>query len=129
MKWAYSIKSRLKAGFTITIIMVVIIAGNFMVRSKFSRLDSSVKQLCNDRLKPSAYIFELSSKLYEKKLLMKDSYKGEQLSGRLSEIDKEIESLVSAYDATYLTADEKLKWTDFKRRLRQYNEDEIQTIQ
>ena len=76
-------------------------------------------------MKPSAYIFELSRKLYEKKLLLKDSYAGEQLSGRLSEIDEEIESLVLAYDATYLTADEKLKWTDFKRRLRQYNDEEM----
>lgn len=123
MKWAYSVKHKLKAAFVLTGIIVVILLSNFSERRSFSNLDNSMVSINNDRLKPANYIFGISSNLYRKRLLHDDNVvqSQEQLQAQASQHNRSIALLMKDYETTYLTKEEKKQWNTFKQNLQEYN--------
>lgn len=120
MKWAYYIKYKVKAAGILTIIITLIVISVFTVQNSFSRLGNSMTSIYNDRLMPATYIFEITDHLYQKRLL--------QEGGDVQQIashNRAIAGLIGSYEATTLTAEEKLAWKDFKTSLQQYNEAEV----
>jgi Four helix bundle sensory module for signal transduction len=89
-------------------------------RMTFSSLDQSIASIYKDRLMPATYIFQLTDRIYQKRLR---NNTGEQNnSGKLNEEhDKAISEIIKAYETTYFTTAEKEQWVAFKQALNQYN--------
>lgn len=123
MKWAYYVRHKLRAAMALTAIMLVILLSNVLERNSFSSLDTSMTSIYNDRLKPAAYLYEISSHLYQKRLLHDDAaqHLREDLKGSLANHDQRIASLIAAYETTELTTEESRQWKNFRSNLVQYN--------
>lgn len=123
MKWAYHVKDKIKAAGVLAIIMVVILFSNISDRKSFSALGNSVTSIYQDRLMPSSYIFEITDRLYKKRLLQEHAthYNAAPLTNTGQAYDREIATLIKEYEATVLTKQEKQKWIQFKNSLYQYN--------
>ncbi|WP_276135257.1 MCP four helix bundle domain-containing protein [Polluticoccus soli] len=124
MKWAYYVQHKLKAAFVLTGIIVVVLLNNFLDRRNFSNLDETMVSINNDRLKPAAYIFEISSNLYRKRLLHDENnfHTPEQLSALAVQYNRNIALLMKDYETTVLTTEEKKQWTAFRQNLQNYND-------
>jgi hypothetical protein len=131
MKWAYQIRHRLKAAIVLTVIIIVVLLSNFSERNSFSNLDHSMTAINNDRLKPAAYLFDISSNLYRKRLLHDDNsgHTEEQLKTLVSQHNRNIALLINDYEATYLTFEERVQWVAFRQSLQEYNNLEASWLQ
>ena len=104
-------------------ILVLALINNFVSRRQYDDLTKNISSIYQDRLIPAGYIFQLNGLLYEKQLLLK-TMPAEAVSAQLDKHNNEISHIVAAYEATYLTKEEKQQWESFRRHLRDYNEAE-----
>jgi hypothetical protein len=130
MKWAYQLKHKTKAVGLLALLLIVILAGDLLERSRYSRLDSSITSIMNDRLKPANYIYSISNNLYEKKLLAANdrALPASELSLHRAKHDAEIAALIESYETTYLTPEERVQWSAFRSSLGNYNAIEKQML-
>ncbi len=120
MKWAYHIKHKIKAAFVLAIIILVILLGNLVIRERFSSIDKSMSSIYNDRLKPSAYLYDISHNIYQKRLLHNEDVNA-HTSSLIYSHNKTIATLIGQYEQTVLTDEEKQQWKLFKQHLYRYN--------
>lgn len=104
-------------------ILVLALINNFVSRRQYDNLTQNISSIYQDRLIPAGYIFQLNGLLYQKQLLLK-TMPAEAVSAQLDKHNNEISHIVGAYEATYLTKEEKQQWESFRRHLRDYNEAE-----
>jgi hypothetical protein len=121
MNWMYHIKYKIRAVFGLASIIVVILAGNLLLRVRLADLDKSMSSIMNDRLKPSAYIFDITHSAYQKRLLFADGVVNAQTVAEISRHSHTIDTLISSYEKTYLTTEEKKQWAAFKQHLDAYD--------
>lgn len=121
MKWPYQIKHKIKAVAGLAAIISIILVGNFFLREKISTLDKSMSSICNDRLKPSVYIFEITDNMYRKRLSIRDKDNNVQTAKYIGECNHSIDGLIRSYEQTVLTKEEKQQWTAFRKHLLVYN--------
>jgi hypothetical protein len=120
MKWAYYIKHKAKVVALLLLIIILILGKNIYDRITFSSLDDSIASIYHDRLMPATYIFQLTDRLYQKRLL--NGAGGQSNSAKLDEEhDKFISEIMTAYEKTYFTTAEKEQWIGFKQALDEYN--------
>ena len=104
------------------LVLLVLIVSNYLVQRSYERLDRDIKSIYEDRLLPSHYLFQLQSLLLQKKLIQEH---GElQTAQRQEEIrsfDQQIDSLVRAYNKTYLTTEEAKEWKMLQQTLQEYD--------
>lgn len=122
MRWQYHIKYKIRAAVGLMCIILIILAGNFFLRQKISTLDQSMSSICNDRLKPSVYIFEITDNIYRKRLLIKENDINTPVISRIHEHNRLIATLIASYEKTILTTEETREWAEFRKHLDQYNE-------
>lgn len=128
MKWVYSIKHKIKAVVGLASILLLILIGNIVIREKFSKLDKSMYSIYNDRLKPSVYLFEITNIMYEKRLLLNAGLPLNEITPHISDHNLTIAKLIHSYETTFLTIEEKKRWSDFKIHLDRYNDLESQFL-
>lgn len=104
-------------------ILVLALINNFVSRRQYDDLTKNISSIYQDRLIPAGYIFQLNGLLYQKQLLLK-TMPAEAVSAQLSRHNSEISHIVGAYEATYLTKEEKQQWESFRRHLKDYNDAE-----
>jgi len=123
MKWAYYVQYKLKAAIALTVIMILILLSNFLERKSFSNLDLSMTSIYQDRLKPSAYLYEISNNLYQKRLLHDGNrnLRHNEIETNILKYNNAIISLIGAYEQTSLTKEENRQWILFKQHLAVYN--------
>ncbi|MBN9482503.1 MAG: hypothetical protein BGO70_18155 [Bacteroidetes bacterium 43-93] len=121
MKWQYYIKYKMKAALGLTGIILIILVGNFFLSAKISSLDQSISSICDDRLKPSVCIFEITDNIYRKRLLLKEKGNDAQTATLINSHNRNIAALVQSYEQTVLTKEEKLRWAEFRKHLDLYN--------
>ena len=128
MRWAYQLKHKTKAVALLALLLAFILVGDLLERNRYSRLDSSMNSIMNDRLKPANYIYSISNNLYEKKLLAANlqGLPAEEISRQKARHDQQIAALIKSYETTYLTPEEKLQWAAFRSSLDNYNSIEQQ---
>ena len=124
MRWAYQLKHKTKAVALLALLLAFILVGDLLERNRYSRLDSSMNSIMNDRLKPANYIYSISNNLYEKKLLAANlqGLPAEEISRQKARHDQQIAALIKSYETTYL----KLQWAAFRSSLDNYNSIEQQ---
>ena len=104
-------------------ILVLALINNFVSRRQYDDLTKNISSIYQDRLIPAGYIFQMNGLLYQKQLLLQ-TMPAKSASARLDQHNAEMSRIIDAYEATYLTEEEKQQWTGFRQHLRDYNEAE-----
>lgn len=126
MKWSFVIQQKLKAALLLGGIMAVIILGTLVTRSNMEGINKSFSSIYQDRLIPATTIIYITENLYgkrlslEKFLLSSETGAFHEISGQLTNHDKHIDSLIRAFEKTYLVADEAKSLEAFKNRVEEY---------
>ncbi|MCE7040958.1 MCP four helix bundle domain-containing protein [Dyadobacter sp. CY312] len=126
MKWSFVIRQKLKAALLLSGIMAFIILGSLIARNSMEGIDKSFSSIYQDRLIPATTIIYLTENLYgkrlslEKFLLSDDQRTSHEISSGLSLYDSRIDSLISAFEKTYLVDQEAKSLAAFKNRVEEY---------
>lgn len=106
-------------------VIAALILSNYFVQQNYQRLDAQVRSIYQDRLMPSHYLFQIQSLLLRKKFMQEH---GElQAATKRQEIrnmDASIDSLIKAYEETYLTNEEEKEWKSLRKALQLYDSSE-----
>jgi hypothetical protein len=122
MKGFFQIRNKFKICCVLIVIIVLVLLNNLRSRKNISSLDRSVSSIYQDRLLPATYLYEISNRLYQKRLMLEEkSGLPADWATRKAVKDGEIDSLLRIFDSTYLTKDEQTQWLRFKERLQSYN--------
>jgi len=120
MKWAYSIEQKMKAAIVLTVIFVFLFIKNISDKQNFTELGDSFSAVYEDRLLAESYIYELSDHLSRKKLLIDDCSTTEdisQIKDKIKAHNTAIQTLITSYEKTKLTATEEVLFKDFKKKV------------
>ncbi|WP_254411066.1 MCP four helix bundle domain-containing protein [Dyadobacter diqingensis] len=126
MKWSFVIQQKLKASLLLGGIMLVIVLGTLLSRRNIDGIDKSFSSIYKDRLIPATTIIYLTENLYgkrlslEKFLLKPDTNDKGKISALLATHDKSIDSLIRAFEKTYLVDREAKSLAAFKNRVEEY---------
>lgn len=124
MKFAYSLKQKTKIALLLFLIMACTILIRVLEDRSIKNMEKAFSSLYNDRLVPATDIFYISEKLYAKRFLLEtfvysDNNKltPEQLNFKLRTYDRQIDTLLTKYEKTFLVKNEKNHLTDLKVKL------------
>ncbi|MBX3255524.1 MAG: MCP four helix bundle domain-containing protein [Chitinophagaceae bacterium] len=122
MKWHAVLGEKRKIVAFLLIVLLLGLINNYFSRKYYNNLDKNMASLYNDRLMPASYLFKISDRLYQKKLLLEDNgISKELLRTELKQHDLEIENIIADYRKTYLTNAEESQWNKFLLHLESYN--------
>jgi len=128
MKWLYSIQQKSKTALLLLAVVVTILGSNFLEKKYFTDINQSVSSIYNDRLIPAAELFHANDIMYKKRLvlekyLVNPAYQDFGLvKKQLAAHNSQIDSIIRAYEATYLVDEESTSLHHFKASVRQYNQ-------
>jgi len=126
MKWSFVIQQKLKAALLLGGVMIVIILGTLVSRRNIDGIDKSFSSIYQDRLIPATTIIYLTENLYGKRLaleqflLSQDLNDSRKIARLLARHDKSIDSLIRAFEKTYLVDQEAKSLSAFKNRVEEY---------
>ncbi|RYU87870.1 hypothetical protein EWM62_15355 [Mucilaginibacter terrigena] len=114
MKWAYSLKYKVRAALVLTALTTILLLVNWGGRSDVAQLDRTLTSLLKDRLMPATFVHDISNRLYENKILAANNTGAEKIKANYLAI----EQLIKKYEATQLTPEEALQWKKFRVQLK-----------
>lgn len=123
MKFAYTIKHKLKFATLLFGVVICSVLIRFLEDKSVKDLNVSVLSMFNDRLVPSMYLFKLMENVYEKKTVVDQLFQNngelgaDAAKGRLRDFNVSIDSLIGRYEKTFLVAKEKEQLGLLKRKL------------
>ncbi len=126
MKWSFVIQQKIKAAFLLGGIMSLLVLNSFLSRNNILGVDRSVTSIYQDRLIPAIDIILLTESLYTKRLLLERhlvTAKTTQPAIRqaLTLHNQKIDSLLQAYEKTYLVERETTSFEALKNRMAAYS--------
>ncbi|GLU51592.1 MCP four helix bundle domain-containing protein [Dyadobacter frigoris] len=126
MKWSFIIQQKLKASLLLGGIMVAIILGTVLSRNNISGIDKSFSSIYKDRLIPATTIIYLTENLYNKRLSLERYLFSEEhiehgdILLQLNQYNENLDSLIKAFEKTYLVEEEARILSDFRGRVEAY---------
>lgn len=120
--------SPLRLTLLILSLLGLILTSIFLSRRSIHAVQEASASIYKDRLVPSAIIAQLSARVYQKRLLLETYVLGStrtnrsQLVGTLSRLNRQVDSLLTEYGRTKLTASEADQFGLLKQRLTAYNQ-------
>jgi hypothetical protein len=125
----YSIRPKSKVAITLLSMVVLMLCGVLAERYIFSRIKEASTSIVKDRLIPSTAIYHLSDHFTQRKLALADTtYKAGPLRQHLHWHRAKEDSIIEAFEKTYLVEDEALSLGELKAHLSQYNQLEQQFL-
>jgi hypothetical protein len=127
MKWIYGMEDKNKPALLLLVIVVTIVASNFLEKKFITDMGKSMSSIYKDRLVPSAGLFHINDLMFTKRLLLEeyllnpDEHGREEVRRQLQICNARIDSLLQAYEGTYLVEEESRQLMDFKGKVREYN--------
>jgi hypothetical protein len=127
MKWSFVIEQKLKAAFLLGGVMLVIVLISYLSSSNIRGIEKSVASIYQDRLMPAIDIIHLTEGLYSKRLLVEkhlltgNKEDHQELQKKLHKHDLKIDSLIQAYEQTYLVEQESKSFLALKNRIVEYS--------
>ncbi|MGV3587835.1 MAG: MCP four helix bundle domain-containing protein [Adhaeribacter sp.] len=134
MKWLYGIQQKSKTALLLLAIVVTIMGSNFLEKKYFTDINQSVSSIYNDRLIPAAELFHANDIMYKKRLALEKylvnpaSQDFKLIKKQLAAHNSQIDSIILAYEATYLVDEESTSLDHFKASVRQYNKLETEYL-
>lgn len=125
MKWTYIVQQKAKVALLLTCIVLLIIVSSLISRKNVKDMNKSFASIYHDRLIPATDIFYLTENLYSKRALMEKflfAEDGSTLASmeQLKNHNRHIDSLISAFEKTYLIDKESQSLREFKKRVGDY---------
>ncbi|WP_345032468.1 MCP four helix bundle domain-containing protein [Ravibacter arvi] len=126
MKWSFVIQQKVKAALLLGGVMVMIVLINALSNYNINGIARSFTSIYQDRLMPAIDIIHLTESLYTKRLLLEKHLLTEaqrdqvSLQEKLEKHDEKIDSLLGAYEKTYLVEQESRSFTALKNRVTEY---------
>jgi hypothetical protein len=108
MHFSYFVQQKLKLASALIVILVLVLINNRWENKNISELGDTFSSVYKDRLLVENYIFKLATATQEKKYLLTeyDEKSESDIETEISFINIKIDSLLSDYKNTYLTAAE-----------------------
>jgi hypothetical protein len=128
MKWIYSIQQKSKTAILLMVVVTTIMGCNFLVNKFFTDINKSVSSIYNDRLVPATELFHANDIMYKKRLILEKylmspaQQDNSAVKQQLTAYNTQIDSIVRAYEATYLVDEESTSLHHFKKTVQQYNQ-------
>ncbi|MEN8901758.1 MAG: MCP four helix bundle domain-containing protein [Nonlabens sp.] len=110
------IGNKIKWSVGLILVILLIVATNFIDRNNFQRIQDSVYSIYEDRLIAKDYIFDIQLQIHEKELLLADKNDSIYFSKR-SVGNKEIANLIDGFSNTTLIREEKRVFANLKEEV------------
>lgn len=125
MKWTFIIRQKFKVALLLACIMLLIVVTNLISRKNVGDISDSFNSMYNDRLIPATDIFYLAENLFSKRLilwdyLMSNEENTNDVKKVLARHNYTVDSLVAAFEKTYLVDEELRSLKDFKDNAKKY---------
>lgn len=126
MKWSFVIQQKLKAALLLGGIMVLIILATLLSRRNMEGIGKSFSSIYQDRLIPATTIIYLTENLYGKRLSLEEylltngTGNKSEIKSQLNAHNQNIDSLIKAFEKTYLVDEEAKSLTAFKSEVLKY---------
>jgi hypothetical protein len=117
MKWAFSIRQKIKAAAILGGVFLLILTKNWFDERKVSELGNSFSEVYEDRLLAESYIYKLSDQLYQKKIMLENCSSQKDNSNLIVNINKHnsaINNIILHYSQTKLTEQEGIFFREFE---------------
>lgn len=129
MRFAYSVKQKMKIAMLLFCIMACTILIRFLEDKSVKSMNASFVSLYNDRLVPATDLFYIAEFVDQKRSLMEEvlylpashPFNVTALKQNLDKINVSIDSLIKDYEKTFLVKQEKQKVTELKAWLSGHN--------
>lgn len=135
MKELYSLNPKIRWRLIIILstFMGVIVLSGLIENHNLQRIHRDFSSMYTDRLIPAAEIYFISEHLYQKRLLLEGFDSGpipkSTVLGRIDEGNETVDSLITAFENTYLVHQESIFLDNLKRDLDRYFSSEKKIIQ
>lgn len=116
-----------KPALLLLVIVITIVASNFLEKKCITDMSKSISSIYKDRLVPAAGLFQINDLMFTKRLLLEEyllnpgGQDRKEVGRQLALCNARIDSVIAAYEVTYLVEEESRKLKDFKRKIREYN--------
>lgn len=124
MKFAYSIKQKMKISVLLFCIMACTLLIRFLEDKSVKSMNESFVSMYNDRLIPATYLFYVAENAFLKKSLFERTLYGAEQGFDPSELRRELkirnasmDSLINKYEKTFLVKQEKDQLYELKKAL------------
>lgn len=123
MKFAFSLKNKLKTAFLLFCIMCCTLMIRFLEDKSVAKINGSFISMYNDRLVPATDLYFIAENLYYKNailqevLLGNDAVKGSTVLVKMNKHNRKIDSVINKYELTFLVKQEKNYLNEFKKAL------------
>jgi len=123
MKFAFSLKNKLKTAFLLFCIMCCTLMIRFLEDKSVEKINDSFISMYNDRLIPATDLYFIAENLYYKNailqelLLGNDAAEGSTMLVNMNKHNRKIDSVINKYELTFLVKQEKNYLNEFKKAL------------
>lgn len=123
MKFAFSLKNKLKTAFLLFCIICCTLMIRFLEDKSVEKINDSFISMYNDRLVPATDLYFIAENLYYKNailqevLLGNDIVKGSTVLVNMNNHNRKIDSVINKYELTFLVKQEKNYLNEFKKAL------------
>jgi len=126
MKSFFAIQSKFKIAFILLVMVTIILAAALLERKFFTDVHISSASIYNDRLIPATALFHLGDNCYQKKLILENLYDVPTPPSAVAKQKTEHfslanDSIIIAFENTYLTEKEGKTLNRLKHNLKEYN--------
>ncbi len=133
MSFKYSIKQKSKIAIFLFGVMACTLLIRVLEDKSIKEMNNAFISMYNDRLIPATDLFYLAENLYAKRYLMEHMEKGStetniDLIKKLGSHDANINSLITKYEKTFLTPQEKKHFEELKAHLKANNQIENELL-
>ena len=133
MKWAFAIQRKIRLAIVLAIMMLFVILFSLMETYNVSKISKSFNSIYEDRLIPAVDLYAISGHIHTKRnklvtFLFTGKISTEEISHALSSSNKQLDSLISKYENTYLVKAETNHLQNLKKNLKTFERDELLLI-
>ncbi|WP_316847857.1 MCP four helix bundle domain-containing protein [Pedobacter psychrodurus] len=119
MKFAFSLKNKLKIAFLLFCIMCCTLLIRFLEDKSVEKINESFISMYNDRLVPATDLYFIAENLYYKSEILQEALSGNPSTGivKMNKHNRRIDSVINKYELTLLVKQEKSFLNDLKKAL------------
>jgi len=123
MKFAFSLKNKLKIAFLLFCIMCCTLLIRFLEDKSVQKINESFISMYNDRLIPATDLYFIAENLYHKNAILQETFAKNYVAqapiviSQLNRHNRKIDSVVNKYELTLLVKQEKTFLNDLKNAL------------
>lgn len=127
MKVLLAIRPKYKVAWSLLMLIIILLCGVLAERSFFSRVNEASTSIYNDRLVPSTAVYHLSDHITQRRFLaeayvQKTSVTSADVQQQLSFHQQQMDSIITAFEETYLVKNESKSLKMLKAHLQHYSE-------